>query len=413
MSFQIGQNYEGLHEGRWFSCFILSQEDEGYKVTFENWNSRYDAILPPQCLRSRSPAIAECRQSKKRQRLPVKESLVNFNKLLPEDEVVVDVNGTKKSATVRIIDPFLELLTVEMEKEDVMVPFHSVFLPDNEPAASVPAKKKKQATPRVKSPPIAAPTTSPIPTPAPVLQPVLPQYVSVVRPDGVVISCADLVTFSPTCTDLAFMVAEIYQQDSREMMRAQRCKLTDGVASMMEEDVNMTCPVISVHHFNSKSCSNLVSKTMRDLKTQAIVRSAESLRHYAGNREYQLRFRKHELAAKLREEIQRAMTTKAARTCTLKVGPANLSTDLELLSLTMESGFRAVKSKDLLEDLDPLLGRTWDVKTKSDGHFFYVTHAEFVLDISNRSLSMKIKFAESTCTFRPDSYRADTGADCC
>ena len=77
-----------------------------------------------------------------------------------------------------------------------------------------------------------------------------------------VISCADLVTFSPTCTDLAFMVAEIYQQDSREMMRAQRCKLTDGVASMMEEDVNMTCPVISVHHFNSKSCSNLVSKTM-------------------------------------------------------------------------------------------------------------------------------------------------------
>ena len=102
------------------------------------------------------------------------------------------------------------------------------------------------------------------------------------------------------------MVAEIYQQDSREMMRAQRCKLTDGVASMIEEDVNMTCPVISVHKLNSKSCLNLVSKTMRDLKTQAIVRSAESLRHYAGNREYQLRFRKHELAAKLREEIQRA-----------------------------------------------------------------------------------------------------------
>ena len=175
----------------------------------------------------------------------------------------------------------------------------------------------------------------------------------------------------------------------------------------------MTCPVTSVCRFSGKNYSNLICKTIQEVKKKAIIRCTESLRHYAANQEYQLRSRKHELAAKLRGEIQRAMTTKAARTCTLKVGSANLSTDLEILTLTMESGFRAVKSKDLLADLDPLLGGIWDVKIKPDSHIFYVTHAEFALDIASRSLSMKIKFAESTCAFRPDSYRADTAADCC
>ena len=106
------------------------------------------------------------------------------------------------------------------------------------------------------------------------------------------------------------------------------------------------------------------------------------------------------------------MTTKAARCCTIKVGPASLSTDLELLSLTTENGFKATKSKTDLADIDPLLGGNWDVKMKSDNHFFYVTYAEFAVDVTTRSLAMKIKFAESTCAFRPDSYRADTAADC-
>ena len=199
MSYEIGQNCEGLHDGRWVSCLSVSQEDEGYKVSVENWSSRYDAILAPQCLRPRSAAI-EC-QSRKRHRL-----LLNFNKLFPEDEVLVDVDGEKKPATVIVVDPFLELLTVEIEKEEVIVPFDSVFPPDDEVAPPAPTKRRKQATPRFQSPPEAAQTPVPAQIPAP--------GICVVRPDGVEISCGDLVTISPACTDLAFLVTEIYQQDS-------------------------------------------------------------------------------------------------------------------------------------------------------------------------------------------------------
>ena len=106
------------------------------------------------------------------------------------------------------------------------------------------------------------------------------------------------------------------------------------------------------------------------------------------------------------------MTTKAARNCTFKIGPANLATDLELLSLTLESRFRTTKSKKVIADFDLLLGSNWDVKKKPDDHF-YANYAEFSLDVSTRALITKIKFAKSTCAFRPDSYRADTAADCC
>ena len=131
MSFQIGENCEGLHEGRWFACTILSHEGEEYKVTFENWSSRFDAILPSNCIRPRSLAI-DCR-SRKRQR-----PTVNFSKLFPEDGINVEVDGMKKPAIVKIIDPFLEILTVEMENEEVMVPFHCV-LPRDEKPVSQPA----------------------------------------------------------------------------------------------------------------------------------------------------------------------------------------------------------------------------------------------------------------------------------
>ena len=152
---------------------------------------------------------------------------------------------------------------------------------------------------------------------------------------------------------------------------------------------------------------------MQDIWRKAVLRCADSQRQNAGNREYQLQVRKRELAAKLRGEIRKAMTTKVARNCTFKIGPANLATDLELLSLTLESGFRTTKSKNVLADFDPLLGSNWDVKKKPDDHFFYVTYAEFALDVPARALITKIKFAESTCAFHPDSYRADTAADCC
>ena len=405
MSFQIGENCEGLHEGRWFACTILSHEGEEYKVTFENWSSRFDAILPSNGIRPRSLAI-DCR-SRKRQR-----PTVNFSKLFPEDGINVEVDGMKKPAIVKIIDPFLEILTVEMENEEVMVPFHCV-LPRDEKPMSQPAKKRKEAVPKQASPQeLLAPATTPSPTLPRLESSMTPQFFSVVRPDGVEISCGDLVTIAPICTDLAFIIIEIYQEDLREMMKAQKCEFSDGMVAKLDEQFNLTCPVTSVHKADSKISSKF-TKTMQDIRRKAILRCADSQRQNAGNREYQLQVRKHELAAKLRGEIRKAMTTKAARNCTFKIGPANLATDLELLSLTLESGFRTTKSKNVLADFDPLLGSNWDVKKKPDDHFFYVTYAEFALDVPTRALVTKIKFAESTCAFRPDSYRADTAADCC
>ena len=121
------------------------------------------------------------------------------------------------------------------------------------------------------------------------------------------------------------------------------------------------------------------------------------------------------MAAKVRGEIKKTMTTKAARSCSLKIGPADLSKlkDLEVLSLIIENGFKVSKSKNNLADLDFLLGNEWDVKIKPDNHFFYATYVEFALDISTRTPVMKVKFAESTSSFRAESYRSDTASDCC
>ena len=95
------------------------------------------------------------------------------------------------------------------------------------------------------------------------------------------------------------------------------------------------------------------------------------------------------------------------------MGPADLRHDLKLPGLAVGNNFKVEKSKNQLDDLDPLLGETWDVKLKDDGRYFYANFAEFSLDLPSRSLLVKIKFAESTCSFRQDSYRRDTAADCC
>ena len=337
---------------------------------------------------------------------------VSFSKLFPEDGINVEVDGMKRPAIVKIIDPFTEILTVEIENQEVMVPFHCV-LPRDEKPASRPVKKRKQVVSKQDSQPeLLTPTSTPSPALPSLESYITPQFCLVVRPDGVEIGCGDLVTVAPTCTDLAFFIVEIYQQDWREMIKAQKCEFSDGMVAKLDERFNLTCPVTSVHKADSKISSHF-TKTVQDVRRKAILRCADLQRQNAGNREYQLQVRKHELAAKLREEIRKAMTTKAACSCTFKIGPANLATDLKLLSLTLESGFRTTKSKNNLADFDPLLGSNWDVKKKQDDHFFYVTYAEFALDVSTRALIMKIKFAESTCIFRPDSYRADTAADCC
>ena len=125
-----------------------------------------------------------------------------------------------------------------------------------------------------------------------------PQFFSVVRPDGVEISCSDLVTIAPTCTDLTFIIIEIYQQDLREMMKAQKCEFSDGMVAKLDEQFSFTCPITSVHKTDSKISSQFM-KTVQDIWRKAILRCADSQRQNAGNREYQLPVRKHELAAKL------------------------------------------------------------------------------------------------------------------
>ena len=95
------------------------------------------------------------------------------------------------------------------------------------------------------------------------------------------------------------------------------------------------------------------------------------------------------------------------------MGPADLRHDLELLGLAVDNSFKVEKLKNRLADLDSLLGEKWDMKVKDDDRYFYANFAEFSLDLPSRSLLVKIKFAESTCSFRQDSYRQDTAADCC
>ena len=101
-----------------------------------------------------------------------------------------------------------------------------------------------------------------------------PQFFSVVRPDGVEISCGDLVTIAPTCTDLAFIIIEIYQEDLREMMKAQKCELSDGMVAKFDKQFSLTCPVTSVHRTDSKISSQF-TKTVQDIRRKAILRCAE------------------------------------------------------------------------------------------------------------------------------------------
>ena len=57
----------------------------------------------------------------------------------------------KKPAIAKTIDPFMEVLTLDIENEEVMVPFHW-GLPRDEKPASQPAKKRKEAVPKQASP---------------------------------------------------------------------------------------------------------------------------------------------------------------------------------------------------------------------------------------------------------------------
>lgn len=124
MAYEIGKKYEGLHDGRWYICTIFSQKGGRYKVTFDGWSRQFDTVLSADCLRSCT--LIDVR-SRKRWR-----PSVNFNKLLPGDEVFISIEGIRKSAAVRVVDPFLELVTVECGNEEIIASFRDV-LPPPEP----------------------------------------------------------------------------------------------------------------------------------------------------------------------------------------------------------------------------------------------------------------------------------------
>ena len=54
---------------------------------------------------------------------------INFNKLLADDEISIDVEGSRKQALVRVVDPFHEQLTVECESVQLTVAFRDVLPP--------------------------------------------------------------------------------------------------------------------------------------------------------------------------------------------------------------------------------------------------------------------------------------------
>ncbi|KAJ7331674.1 hypothetical protein OS493_019267 [Desmophyllum pertusum] len=403
MSYVIGNKCEGLHDGRWFICTILSSEDEGYKVSFDGWSRRFDAVLTADCIRPRS--TIDCR-SRKRYR-----PSVNFHKLLADDEVCIDVEGIRKTAVVRVVDPILELLTVECGNKEVTVAFHDILLPE-EPTPTPVKKRKPAASPQVTPLPAG---TAPLPEPISAPSTVAPQFASIVRLDGTEISCGDLVNLSSNSPDLMFVVLELYKEGTGDdiLLKAQKCDLSEGVAVHVSTNFSLTCPVSAVHKLLGAKLSSSMKKALLDIRHKSIVRVSQSLQLHVGNRSYQLQARRYQLASKLRCEIQKAISSKAARSVTIKLGPADLHHDFELLGLSIGNSFRVGKSKDHLADLDPLLGEKWDVKLKQDDRFFYVTFTEFAMEVSSRSLLARIKFAESTCAFRQDSYRNDTAADCC
>ena len=220
-------------------------------------------------------------------------------------------------------------------------------------------------------------------------------------------------SLTPNSADVVFIVLELYQDESEVLLNAQKCQLSDGVAVRLVANFRLTCPASAVNALQDTKLSSQLKKAVLEVRQGAILRLSQSLQIHMANRAYQLQVRRYDLAAKLRWEIHRGMSSRAARTFIIKMGPADLRHDLELLGLAVDNSFKVEKSKNRLADLDSLLGEKWDVKVKDDDRYFYANFAEFSLDLPSRSLLVKIKFAESTCSFRQDSYRQDTAADCC
>ena len=77
-------------------------------------------------------------------------------------EISIDVEGSRKQALVRVVDPFREQLTAECESVQLTVAFRDVLPP---PVFTPVVKRKRPAAPRVITPFEPAPTPPQEPTP--------------------------------------------------------------------------------------------------------------------------------------------------------------------------------------------------------------------------------------------------------
>ena len=241
-----------------------------------------------------------------------------------------------------------------------------------------------------------------------------PQFATIIRTDGDEVSCSDLVSLSLNCADVVFAVLEIYEGGAGRdiLLNAEKCLLSNGVAVALTANFSLTCPASAVFSVCGTKFSVPFRKLLLGVRQKAILRVSESLQLHLSYRTDQLDVRRNDLASKLRTKIQRGMSSKAACSFSIKLGPADLNYDLQLLELAITNNCKVEKSKPRLGDLDPLLGKKWDIKLKQDNRFFYVTFTEFALDVPSRSLLAKIKFAESTCAFRQASYLEDAASGC-
>lgn len=279
---------------------------------------------------------------------------MNFNKLLPGDEVSISVEGIRKPAVIRVVDPFQELLTVKYGNEELIASFRDVLPPPEQPTPGTVKRRKPAASPQATP---AATTPTPVSAPVSVQSAIAPQFATIVRLDGNKISCGDLVSLTPKSADVVFIVLELYQDEFgfEVLLNAQKCQFSDGVAVRLLANFRLTCPASAVHTLQDTKLSSQLKKAVLEIRQGAILRLSQSLQLHMANRAYQLQVRRYDLAAKLRCEIHRGMSSKAARTFVIKMGPADLRHDLELLGLAVDNNFKVEKSKNRLHGLDPCL----------------------------------------------------------
>ena len=163
---------------------------------------------------------------------------MNFNKLLPGDEVSINVQGIRKPAVIRVVDPFQELLTVKCRNEELVASFCDVLPLPEQPTPNT-IKRRKPAASLQAVP--AGTTPSPTPAPVSVQSAIAPQFATIVCLNGYKISCGDLMCLNPNSADVILIVLELYQDESgfEVLLNAQKSQLSDGVAIRPLENFRM------------------------------------------------------------------------------------------------------------------------------------------------------------------------------